>query len=67
MNSPAGAPALLTASTRRYRLKSVLEAMKEWGHDISGLDSADDVAVREHWARLRAERWSGGRADDPPF
>ncbi|MET8291517.1 hypothetical protein ABZV80_41045 [Streptomyces sp. NPDC005132] len=61
------ARSLLSSSAQRYRRDRVLEAMKEWGHDISGLENADDVAVREHWARLRAERWSGGCTDDPPF
>ncbi|MFE5143749.1 hypothetical protein ACFRDV_40015 [Streptomyces fagopyri] len=61
------AHSLLSSSSQRYRRDRVLEALKEWGHDISGLENADDVAVRKHWARLRAERWSDGYTDDPPF
>ncbi|MGW7427513.1 hypothetical protein ACWGJB_47505 [Streptomyces sp. NPDC054813] len=58
---------LLATSTHRYRRDRVPEALKEWGHEISGLENADDIAVREHWARLRAERWAGGCAEDLAF
>jgi len=61
------ARSLLASSTHRHRRDHVLEALAEWGHDVSGLENADDVAVREHWTRQRAERWTGGCADDPPF
>jgi hypothetical protein len=61
------ARSLLATSTHRDRRDHVLEALAEWGHDVSGLENADDVAVREHWARQRAEHWAGGCADDPPF
>ncbi|MGW1878752.1 hypothetical protein [Streptomyces sp. NPDC001975] len=58
---------LLATSTHRYRRDRVLEALKGWGHDISVLENADDIAVHEHWARQNAERWAGGCAEDPPF
>ncbi|WP_406448677.1 hypothetical protein OH768_00025 [Streptomyces sp. NBC_01622] len=61
------ARSLLASSTHRHRRDRALEALAEWGHDVSGLENADDVAVREHWARQRAERWAGGCTDDPPF
>ena len=61
------ARSLLATSTHRHRRDRVLEALAEWGHGDSGLERADDVAVREHWARQRTERWKGGCSDDPPF
>ncbi|MFI5881638.1 hypothetical protein [Streptomyces sp. NPDC051554] len=57
----------LTTSTHRHRRDRVLEALTEWGHDVSGLENADGVAVREHRARQRAERWTGGCVDDLPL
>ncbi|MGW2705472.1 hypothetical protein [Streptomyces sp. NPDC001340] len=61
------ARSLLTTSTDRRRRDRVLEAMEAWGHDISGLENADDVAAREFHARRIAERWTGGYVEDPPF
>ncbi|MEU6890055.1 hypothetical protein ABZ918_33725 [Streptomyces viridosporus] len=58
---------LLTTSTDRYKRDRVLEALKEWGHDISGLENSDDIAAREFHARRIAENWAGGCAEDPPF
>ncbi|MCW8101736.1 hypothetical protein [Streptomyces tauricus] len=58
---------LLNTSTDRYKRDRVLEALTAWGHDISGLENADDVAVRELRARRIAERWTGGCSEDPPF
>jgi hypothetical protein len=60
---------LLATSTDRYNRDRVLNAMKAWGHDTSGLENAADIAARERHARLRAERdsWTGGYCEDPPF
>ncbi|MFJ3446132.1 hypothetical protein ACIPM2_33735 [Streptomyces sp. NPDC086081] len=65
---------LLATSTNRYNRDRVLDAMKAWGHDTSDLENADDIAARERYARLKAERDSGWTADgadgyseDPPF
>ncbi|MFD0007172.1 hypothetical protein ACFVJ4_32740 [Streptomyces sp. NPDC127178] len=65
---------LLTTSTDRYNRDRVLDAMKAWGHDTSDLENADDIAARERYARLKAERdswWgadgTGGYSEDPPF
>ncbi|MFE2280016.1 hypothetical protein ACFXAE_22845 [Streptomyces sp. NPDC059454] len=65
---------LLTTSTDRYNPDRVLDAMKAWGHDTSDLENADDIATRERYARLKAERdswWAadgtGGYSEDPPF
>jgi hypothetical protein len=64
---------LLATSTDRHHRDRVLDALKAWGHDTSGLENASDIAAREHYARLRAARaswdgnWTGGYSDDPPF
>ncbi|MER5835113.1 hypothetical protein ABT116_30840 [Streptomyces sp. NPDC002130] len=65
---------LLATSTDRYNRDRVLAAMKAWGHDTSDLENADDIATRERYARLKAERdsWgatdgTGGYSEDPPF
>lgn len=58
---------LLTTSADRYKRDRVLEALMAWGHDISRLENADDVAAREFRARRIAERWAGGYSEDPPF
>jgi hypothetical protein len=61
---------LLATSTDRYRRDRALAALRTWGHDISGLENADDIAVRELRARRAAEResWAtGGYSQDPPF
>ncbi|MFD7530464.1 hypothetical protein ACFV8E_23190 [Streptomyces sp. NPDC059849] len=60
---------LLTTSTDRHNRDRVLDAMKAWGHDTSDLENADDIAARERYARLMAERtsWTGGYSEDPPF
>ncbi|MGW4560078.1 hypothetical protein ACWEOV_41685 [Streptomyces sp. NPDC004365] len=65
---------LLATSTDRYNRDRVLDAMKAWGHDTSDLENADDIAARERYARLKAEReswWAadgtGGYSEDPPF
>ncbi|MGX1134303.1 hypothetical protein RKD49_006493 [Streptomyces glaucescens] len=61
---------LLTTSTDRYRRDRALSALRTWGHDVSGLENADDVAARELRARRAAERVSwgeGGYSEDPPF
>ncbi|MFF8909726.1 hypothetical protein [Streptomyces olivaceoviridis] len=65
---------LLATSTDRYNRDRVLHAMTEWGHDTSDLENADDIAARERYARLNAERdswWTadgtGGCSEDPPF
>jgi hypothetical protein len=48
--------------------------MKAWGYDTSALENADDIAARDRYARLKAERdswWvsgrTGGCSEDPPF
>ncbi|NUV53768.1 hypothetical protein G6W51_12790 [Streptomyces coelicolor] len=65
---------LLATSTDRYKRDRVLDAMKAWGHDTSDLENTDDIAARERYARLKAERdcwWAtdgtGGYSEDPPF
>ncbi|MFJ8540390.1 hypothetical protein [Streptomyces sp. NPDC093591] len=65
---------LLATSTDRYNRDRVLDAMTAWGHDTSDLENADDIAARERYARLKAERdswWAadgaGGYSEDPPF
>ncbi|MER5935242.1 hypothetical protein [Streptomyces sp. NPDC002054] len=65
---------LLATSTDRHHRDRVLDALKAWGHETSGLENASDIAAREHYARLRAARaswdgnWTGGGySDDPPF
>ncbi|MFJ6797066.1 hypothetical protein [Streptomyces sp. NPDC091268] len=65
---------LLATSTDRHHRDRILDALKTWGHDTSGLENASDIAAREHYARLRAARaswdgnWTGGGySDDPPF
>ncbi|MFF9178681.1 hypothetical protein [Streptomyces sp. NPDC014793] len=63
----APARRLMNASTDRYRRDRVLEALRAWGHDISSLENADDVAVRELRAQRVTERWAGGCSDNPPF
>ncbi|MFE6755543.1 hypothetical protein ACFVDQ_18320 [Streptomyces sp. NPDC057684] len=46
---------------------------KAWGHDTSALENAGDIAARERYDRLMAERvsWAGdepsGCTEDPPF
>ncbi|MEV7560626.1 hypothetical protein [Streptomyces sp. NPDC089795] len=63
---------LATSADRRHRDR-VLDALRSWGHDISGLENAADIAARELRARRRAERasWAddrtGGYSADPPF
>ncbi|MFF3015703.1 hypothetical protein [Streptomyces sp. NPDC057939] len=68
------ARALLAISSDRHHRDRVLNALKAWGHDTSTLENTADVAAREHYARLRAERaswnggWTGGGySADPPF
>jgi len=65
---------LLATSTDRHNRDRVLDAMKAWGHDISALANADDIAARERHARRKAKRdaWSAahgtaGYSEDPPF
>ncbi|WP_381559974.1 hypothetical protein [Streptomyces eurythermus] len=65
---------LLATSTDRYNRDRVLDAMKAWGHDTGDLENADDIAAREHYARLKAERdswWAAdgtdGYSEAPPF
>ncbi|MFE7160934.1 hypothetical protein [Streptomyces sp. NPDC057636] len=46
---------------------------KAWGHDTSALENAGDIAARDRYDRLMAERvsWAGddpsGCTEDPPF
>ena len=54
---------LLATSTNRHNRDRVLDAMKAWGHDTSELENANDIAAREHYARLKAERDSLWAAD----
>ncbi|GAA2485719.1 hypothetical protein [Streptomyces gobitricini] len=60
---------LLATSTDRRHRDRVLDALKAWRHDTSGLEDASDIAAREHYALLRAARasWEGGYSEDPPF
>ncbi len=60
---------LLATSTDRRHRDRVLDALKAWGHDTSGLEDASDIEAREHYALLRAARasWEGGYSEDPPF
>lgn len=67
----AHARRLLATNTDRYTRDRTLDALRTWGHDVTNLESPDDVQARERYARLRAERenpssW-GGYTDDPPF
>ncbi|GAA3479535.1 hypothetical protein [Streptomyces yanii] len=53
---------LLATSTDRHNRDRILDALKAWDHDTSDLENATDVAARERYARLMAERASwGGR------
>ncbi|WP_330248047.1 MULTISPECIES: hypothetical protein [unclassified Streptomyces] len=59
---------LLVASPDNYYRELVLDAMKAWGQDISGLENADDVAARELRARHLAEHcsvWPGNGPSGP--
>ncbi|MFF9607058.1 hypothetical protein ACF1GY_32995 [Streptomyces sp. NPDC014684] len=58
----APARRLLKSSIDRYKRDRVLEALTVWGHDISGLETADDMAVRE---REPGESPSYGREAAP--
>ncbi|MGR6998630.1 hypothetical protein ACU686_11910 [Yinghuangia aomiensis] len=60
---------VLATSTDRYSRDRALDALKAWGHDTGPLETPDDVAARERYARLKAERedFTGGYTDDPPF
>lgn len=60
---------LLATSTDRYNRDRALDALKAWGHDTGPLETPDDIAARERYARLKAERENptGGYTDDPPF
>ncbi|WBP90406.1 hypothetical protein [Kitasatospora cathayae] len=52
---------LLATNTDRYQRDRVLDALRAWGHDTSGLENASDMEARERYARLRAAReaWAG--------
>ncbi|MER6075975.1 hypothetical protein ABT187_45990 [Streptomyces sp. NPDC001817] len=54
---------LPTTSTDRCQRDRVLEALAAWGHDISGLENADDVAAPELHDRRIAERWASGYSE----
>lgn len=59
---------LLVANPDNYYRELVLDAMKAWGQDISGLENADDVAARELRARHLAEHcsvWPGNGPSGP--
>ncbi|MFE7243752.1 hypothetical protein [Streptomyces sp. NPDC057580] len=59
---------LLATSPDSYYRELVLDAMKAWGQDISGLENADDIAARELRARHLAEHcsvWPGDGTNDP--
>ncbi|MEU5812102.1 hypothetical protein [Streptomyces sp. NPDC047718] len=64
---------LLATCTDRQHRDFILDALRTWGHDISGLENESDIVAREHYTRLRAARawdgnWTGGSySDDPPF
>ncbi|ROQ97220.1 hypothetical protein EDE04_3713 [Streptomyces sp. 2132.2] len=60
---------LLATSTDRRHRDRVLDALRAWGHDTSGLENATDIAAGEHYALLRAARasWEGGYSEAPPF
>ncbi|MFJ6012778.1 hypothetical protein [Streptomyces sp. NPDC092952] len=48
---PADHPRGRTATgTDRHNHDRVLDVMKAWGHDIGGLENADDVTARECYA-----------------
>ncbi|MFF6980301.1 hypothetical protein ACFZAV_21905 [Streptomyces sp. NPDC008343] len=68
-NLASHARRLLATSTDRHHRDRVLDALKAWGHDTSGLENASDIAAREQHALLRAARasWEGGYSEDPPF
>ncbi|MFE7332157.1 hypothetical protein ACFU8W_46310 [Streptomyces sp. NPDC057565] len=59
---------LLVAGPDNYYRELVLDAMKAWGQDISGLENADDIAARELRARHLAEHcsvWPGDGTSGP--
>jgi hypothetical protein len=58
---------LLATSTDRRHRDRALDALRAWGHDTSGLENSTDIEARERYARLRAERGSGGYSEEPPF
>ncbi|MFH8582244.1 hypothetical protein [Streptomyces zaomyceticus] len=64
---------LLDTSSDRHNRDRVLDALEAWGHETSDLENAADIAARERYARLMAERaslegdWTGGCSEDPPF
>ncbi|MFJ7278504.1 hypothetical protein [Kitasatospora sp. NPDC098663] len=65
---------LLATSTDRHNRDRVLDAMKAWGYATRALENATDIAARERYARLKAERdswWApdgtGGYSEEPPF
>ncbi|MFG2903060.1 hypothetical protein ACGFZH_39025 [Streptomyces zaomyceticus] len=64
---------LLDTSSDRHNRDRVLDALKAWGHETSDLENAADIAARERYASLMAERasletdWTGGYSEDPPF
>jgi hypothetical protein len=56
---------LLATSTRRSDRCRALAALKKWGQDISGLETAEDIAARDRYAPAR--NGLGGYVDEPPF
>ncbi|MFI0965033.1 hypothetical protein ACH4S8_27095 [Streptomyces sp. NPDC021080] len=56
---------LLLASTDRYNRSRCLDALKNWGHDVTALETADDVRARKR--DVRAGEWTGGCTEEPPF
>ncbi|MGW1727005.1 hypothetical protein ACWCQK_29300 [Streptomyces sp. NPDC002306] len=55
---------LLATSTSRYNRNRCLDALKNWGYDITALESPADVAARVRYVR---DVWTGGCTEEPPF
>ncbi|MFI1585057.1 hypothetical protein [Embleya sp. NPDC020630] len=47
---------LLATRTDRYTRDRALDALESWGHDISALESPDDIEARETWRRRMSIR-----------
>lgn len=60
---------LLATSINRIQRNCAFAALGAWGYDTAWLETPDDIAVRESYARWKAARedTSGGYTDDPPF
>jgi hypothetical protein len=51
-------------STNRYNRSRSLDALRDWGHDTTSLETAADIAARNQHVREGVR--AGGCTDDPP-